>query len=249
MATSDLYLTIDHGNSGAKYVLWEGGEIAGMTASAVLSAEVVTSLAAGRRLRGIILGSVADTDGDAVDAIARLADRMIILTADTPMPIDIDYGSRSTLGVDRIAAAAGAAGLFGRREMIVVDAGTAITIDHVDASGTFRGGNIAPGLTMQLEALHRFTARLPQVEYPENAPEWDGRFFGSDTASAITLGAIVAMAGAVEYCRRRLGGDTLVVLTGGSAPLLARHIDGEVEVFPRLVDTGLYRILLYNENN
>lgn len=246
---SKRYLTIDCGNSGTKYVVREGGEIAGGAATAALSGETVSALSGGIPFDAVIIGSVARADADEIEAVSRYAGRLIVMTGDTPVPIGVDYGSRSTLGVDRVAAAAGAVALFGRRPMLVVDAGTALTVDYVDAGGIFRGGNISPGLTMQLEALHRFTARLPEVIRPDDPDEWDGRVIGTDTASAMMLGAIVSMAGAVEYCRRRLDEHSLTVLTGGSAPLLARHIDGDVRLCPGLVDEGLYRILLYNENN
>lgn len=248
MATN-RYLTIDCGNSGAKYVVREDGEIVGGAASVELSAETVATLAGGHPFDAAIIGSVARADADEIEAVRRQVRRLLVMTGDTPVPIGVAYGSRATLGVDRVAAAVGAAGLFGRRPMLVVDAGTALTVDYVDAEGTFRGGNIAPGLVMQLEALHRFTARLPEVARPDDPTEWDGCVIGTDTASAMMLGAIVSMAGAVEYCRRHLPGQPLTLLTGGSAELLARHIDGETRLCPGLVDEGLYRILLYNEDN
>ena len=246
---SKRYLTIDCGNSGAKYVVREGDEITGSAVSATLSGEIVSALSGGIPFDAVIIGSVARADADEIEAVSRYADRHVVMNADTPVPIGVDYGSRATLGVDRVAAAVGAVALYGRRPMLVVDAGTALTVDYVDAEGIFRGGNISPGLTMQLDALHRFTARLPEVARPADPAEWDDRVIGTDTASAMMLGAIVSMAGAVEYCRRRLDGNLLTVLTGGSAPLLARHLDGDIRLCHGLVDEGLYRILLYNEDN
>ncbi len=129
--------------------------------------------------------------------------------------------------------------------MLVVDAGTAVTYDVVSADGHFRGGNIAPGMRMRLDALHRFTKRLPQVEVPREL-KYD-TFMGYDTTSAMILGAIYGIVGAISYYRARLGNDTLVVMTGGWANQLSGLCDFEIVVEPDLASKGLNRILLYNE--
>lgn len=68
----------------------------------------------------------------------------------------------------------------------MVDAGTAVTYDFVTSDGTFRGGNITPGLKMRLDALHRYTARLPQLEASTSIDHY--RVLGKDTADAMILG-------------------------------------------------------------
>lgn len=244
-----LYLTIDHGNSVAKMSLRSDEAFIARTAIDKVTPEAVTSFTAGRRLAGIIMASVAGYDTSLAEQLRPLADAVIELTPFTPVPIGIDYASRATLGVDRIAAAAGAAEIFPGRDTVVVDAGTAITIDYLDATGTFRGGNIAPGLDMQLQALHRFTARLPLVAAPAEDRE-EPAVYGTDTPSAILSGCLLAMAGAVDYFRRHAAGDDMaVVLTGGNGHLLAPYLSHCHPVTePHLVDNGLYRILRYNEN-
>jgi type III pantothenate kinase len=86
------------------------------------------------------------------------------LTHLTPLPIGICYETPETLGKDRIAAAAGAAGLFPGRNIAAIDAGTALTIDLITDKGFFAGGNISPGLRMRFAALHQQTYSLPQIE-------------------------------------------------------------------------------------
>ncbi|MDE6484472.1 MAG: type III pantothenate kinase [Duncaniella sp.] len=246
-----LYLTIDHGNSVAKMSLRRDDTLIASAAAEEVTPEAVSDFVGGRRLAGIIMASVAGYDSTLAESLRPLAGMVMELTPFTPVPIGIDYASRSTLGVDRIAAAVGAAAIFPRRDTVVVDAGTAITIDYLDASGTFRGGNIAPGLDMQLQALHRFTARLPLVASPAEVQS-SPAVYGTDTPSAILSGCLLSMAGAVDYFRRHAAGrdaDMAVVLTGGNGRLLAPYLSHCNPVTePHLVDNGLYRILRYNEN-
>jgi type III pantothenate kinase len=102
-------------------------------------------------------------------------------------------------------------------------------------------------MNMRLEALHRFTARLPRVEVPRELPTDD--FLGHDTTSAMTLGAIYGIVGSISYYKNRLPEGTKVVMTGGWAQELSRLCDFDITVDPHLVSKGLNRILIYNENN
>ena len=107
------------------------------------------------------------------------------LTADTPVPIRNAYASPATLGMDRLAAAVGAWSLKPDHDLLVVDAGTAVTFDFVSADGTYKGGNIAPGISLRLKSLHEHTGALPLVSAQGDAPQ-----FGRDTETAIRSGVI-----------------------------------------------------------
>jgi len=165
------------------------------------------------------------------------------LTPDTPVPVGVEYGSRATLGADRLAAAVGVAG---DTPVLVVDAGTAVTIDLV-AGNTFLGGNISPGLRLRFRSLNAFTSRLPLVGPEGELPE-----FGSDTVTAIRSGVMRGLAGelvAAYMTAQSRFGNIKMVLTGGDAailqPMLAeRGID--VESDPEAVGRGLVRIFNYN---
>uniref|UniRef100_UPI00272CC54B type III pantothenate kinase n=1 Tax=uncultured Duncaniella sp. TaxID=2768039 RepID=UPI00272CC54B len=168
---------------------------------------------------------------------------------DMPMPLKIDYATPHTLGEDRIAAAVGAWSLFPGENSLVVDMGTAVTYDVVTADGHYAGGNIAPGISMELRALHEFTARLPLVPFPEEMPSLCRELFGRDTREAIALGAVNSVVASIYYYRSRLPKDTVVVLGGGCGHHLASVCDFETRVDEHLVSKGLNRILLYNETN
>lgn len=127
------------------------------------------------------------------------------------------YQNPAQLGVDRWCALIGAHGLF-RRDCIVVMAGTATTIDSLDAAGVFRGGLILPGLELMRQALARDTAGLALA---------DGHYAAQPrcTDDAIVTGCIEALAGAIERAWTRLNaGDALCVLSGGNAEVIGNHL-------------------------
>ncbi|HEX5394206.1 MAG TPA: type III pantothenate kinase [Rhodocyclaceae bacterium] len=142
------------------------------------------------------------------------------------------YEVPQQLGADRWAALIGARALHDG-PCLVVSAGTATTVDVLDADGQFRGGLILPGLDLMRAALAGNTAQLPAdsgafIDLPRK------------TVDAITSGAINATLGAIERMFRQLIGDqALCLLTGGAAPLLLPHLPLPVRHEPLLVLEGL----------
>ena len=243
------YLTIDRGNTEAKISLWDDDQLIDSVINPEVTAALLADFVAHRTVRSAIYCSVA-ADGDSLSGLlATVAAKVLRLDWRLPLPVEIGYATPSTLGTDRIAAAAGAWCDRKGEPVLVVDAGTAVTFDYVDADGRFTGGNIAPGISMQLQALHDLTARLPRVPYPEHPiRDFGDRFLGTDTPSAITLGALYAIVGAIDYYRRRLPGQPRVVLGGGCAHTIYPLCDFPVEADEHLASKGLNRLLLYNEN-
>ncbi|MBD5347570.1 MAG: type III pantothenate kinase [Bacteroides sp.] len=243
-----INLTIDQGNTAAKLALWEGDRLLDEAIELHLTPEIVGRYvdSAPGSIDAALYCSVAERGAALLEWLNSRGIRAAQLSAGSmPLPITIGYSSPHTLGADRIAAAAGAWSLHPGCNLLVVDAGTAVTYDFVDSAGCFRGGNIAPGMRMRLEALHRFTARLPRLEVPrEIKPE---RVLGTDTREAMILGAVYGIVGAISYYRSRLPADTVTVLTGGWANTLAGICDFPAEPVMNLVSKGLNSILLFNE--
>ena len=243
-----LYLTIDQGNTAAKLALWRGEKLEEThIVQSLVPASLAQFIANHPGIDAAIYCSVASHGTEIMATLNKSLRRAIKLTGNTPLPINIEYGTMGSLGVDRIAAAVGAQASFPGTPLLVVDAGTAVTYDAVTADGRFIGGNIAPGMNMRLEALHRFTARLPRVKVPRELPT--GLVFGNNTEAAMILGAIYGIVGAMSYYKSRLPENTKVVMTGGWAGELSRLCDFDINVDPHLVSKGLNRILIYNENN
>jgi type III pantothenate kinase len=145
------------------------------------------------------------------------------------------YEAPQQLGADRWAALIGARALHGD-PCLVVSAGTATTVDVLDADGQFRGGLILPGLDLMRAALAGNTAQLPA----------DSGVFADlprKTVDAIASGAINATLGAIERMFRQLRDERAIcLLTGGAAPRLLPHLSLPVRHEPLLVLEGLARV-------
>lgn len=242
----EFNLTIDRGNSAAKMTLWAGDEPVDTVVAARVDAATVAAFVGSRQVAHAIICSVGytpDVDADMPPEIARVT---TVMTPLTPTPVFNYYGTPSTLGADRLAAAVGAATQIECVELLVVDLGTAATYDYVTAAGVFIGGNIAPGLQMRLDALNDHTARLPRLEA---ASVVDLPVFGRTTRDAMLNGALHGIAAEIRYYASLLDKDSKIFLTGRNAPLVAPLLtDLSPVVDPLLVGRGLNSIIHYNES-
>lgn len=160
----------------------------------------------------------------------------------TRLKVNVD--NPREVGADRIVNAVAAIERWGP-PIIVVDFGTATTVDCVNAEGEYVGGAIAPGFRISEEALFSRTAKLPRVEVVK--PE---RAIGRNTIEAIQSGMFFGYVGLVDSlarrCRAELGGDVKVVATGGLSQLLCPASEVISEVDPFLTLRGL--AILYERN-
>ena len=157
-----------------------------------------------------------------------------------PLSVGVEHPER--VGIDRLAAATAADRLrTSRRAALVVDAGSAITVDFVSADGVFLGGAILPGLEMSARALHEFTDLLPLV--PPSKMDEPPSPLGVSTVTAIRSGLYWGAIGAVRELAHGMsaGGAAPpeVFLSGGSAALVARAFDRPVRILPHLVLSGI----------
>jgi type III pantothenate kinase len=158
---------------------------------------------------------------------------------DLEVPIATALTDASTVGQDRLLNALGAYSRA-KQACIIVDAGTAVTVDFVDGQGTFQGGAIAPGLNMMLRALREHTAALPEVRY-EPVPE--GSPFGRETVEAMRLGVQAAVKGMVRVLVERYsesyGAFPQIIATGGDARSLFESDDLVENIVPDLTLLGI----------
>jgi len=147
--------------------------------------------------------------------------------------------SPDAVGIDRLLNAVAACHRIQHAvSRIVIDAGSAVTVDWVDAGGAFRGGAIFPGFRLMAQALHDYTALLPLVDPPRPNPPLPGQ----STTEAIEAGLYWAGAGGIQALVRRLSEtarDRVVFLTGGDAELLAPVMDADVIVWPEMTLEGI----------
>jgi type III pantothenate kinase len=237
------YLTIDQGNSAAKVATWLDDKLINESWYGTLTEADINELSSRYVFDAAIYSSVSARGEDILKALANVTDHIYELTADTPLPIKIDYATPHTLGRDRIAAVVGAQSHYPGHWLLVVDMGTAITYDVLSPDGHFIGGNIAPGVFMRLEALNHYTSRLPMVETSGNVPMW-----GQTTEEALRAGAINGVVGEIEHYRSQLPQPVEVVVTGGAYDLIVGRTTFPIHVDRHLVSKGLNCIIRYNEN-
>lgn len=152
------------------------------------------------------------------------------------------YADFRQLGVDRWLAIIAAVGRFAG-PVCIVDAGTAVTIDMVAADGAHLGGYIIPGLDLMRRSLGEETAALRRLAGREQRSLPDGPATpGRSTSAAIDGGALAAVCGVIDRCFGSLCAsqkDSTLVVTGGDAERLLRHLDAAAQHRPQLVLEGL----------
>jgi len=189
----------------------------------------------------VIVSSVAEPDAGLMEGLAEHF-RVLELTHQTSLPFDNRYRTPHTLGKDRLAAVAGAQALWPGESCLVIDCGTCIKYDLLTADGIYPGGNIAPGLWMRIQAMHHFTARLPEV--PMKMPtDWIGDSTETALQNGALRGASLEIEGFVQRFRQQVE-SLIVVLTGGDADFLKAYLDiPNLKTEPNLTLFGLNHIL------
>ena len=200
-----------------------------------------------------IISSVVDIEAAVVNTLHRRSQHFVLFDHNTPVPIINRYDTPETLGQDRLAAAVGAKTLCPEENLLIIDAGSAITYDFVSDEGEYMGGNIAPGVKMRLTMLQRMTKKLPLVEVEENEliP-----LFGTNTRDAIAAGVVRGIAYEVKGYMRTLAEKVPhfhTFVTGGHAPYILNNVRSsrsekrELRHEKYLVLIGLNEILRFNK--
>ena len=243
-----MNLVIDFGNTRAKVAKVEQGEIVAVEAFGYdQEAKIEAFIMQDNAYDGIILASVVDIESQPLkNIIASLPQKPLILSHQTPIPIENSYKSPETLGLDRLAAAVGAYNNYPNCNVLVIDIGTAITYDLLSSSGIYLGGNISPGINLRLKALNAYTSKLPLVE-----ANFDSALFGTNTIEAIQSGTyqgIVAEIDGIITKIMTIYPNLTVILTGGDANNFAKNLKNAIFVNFNIVIEGLNSILEYNQN-
>lgn len=153
--------------------------------------------------------------------------------------IAVDVDQPNSLGADRALNTIAAHAKY-EGDLIVIDFGTATTFDAVDFTGAYKGGIIAPGINLSLDALVNNTAKLPRIAI-ESPPS--NSVIGRNTESQMLIGVfwgyVAMMEGLIARMRREIGRPARVIATGGLAILFDKHTDIFDAVDPDLTLEGL----------
>lgn len=249
-----MNLCIDQGNSRTKVALMtDEGQIIKDLSYKSFSSTDVERLFDLYDITDSIISSVIDIEAAIVNTLHRRSQHFVLFDHNTPVPIINRYDTPQTLGQDRLAAAVGAKHLCPNENLLIIDAGSAITYDFVTEKGEYIGGNIAPGLKMRFTMLQQMTKKLPLVEVEEKEliP-----LFGKNTRDAIAAGVVRGIAYEVKGYMRTLQEKVThfrTYLTGGHAPYIinnvrtSRNENRQMHHEKHLVLIGLNEILIYNK--
>jgi type III pantothenate kinase len=237
-------LVIDFGNTAQKLAVFDGSEIQSVLNFSGITAEDIHGVTqANSPIYASILSSVVDLNEEIEKALSVLTNFMI-LDHKTDIPLTNLYRTPETLGKDRIAAVVGASKYFEGKDVLVIDAGTAITFDFITAQKEYMGGAISPGINLRFKALHKFTGKLPLIS--RKSPE---DLIGSSTEgsilSGVMNGVLSEVEGTIEKYRQRFPG-LIVVITGGDAAYFVSNLKSNIFAIPNLVLEGLNVILEWN---
>ena len=247
-----MLLAIDVGNTQIVIGLYDEAEIVDHWRLATVHDRTSDEYAV--LLRQLI--GAAPLDGVAISSVvprATMALREMVRRYFTLEPVVVEPGTRTGMpiltdnprevGADRIVNAIGAYDLYGG-PTIVVDFGTATTLDAVSAAGEYLGGAILPGIEISMDALFARADRLSRVELVEPR-----NVIGKNTIESLQAGAIYGFAGQVDGIVRRMEqelGECTVVATGGLGPLIARFAASIQQLDPWLTLHGLR--IVYTRN-
>lgn len=239
-----MNICIDIGNTSAKAGIFEGENLVELVQN--LSDRGIIKFLKQRNPEHIMISSVRKGIGRILGQAVDIAHTMQF-DHTTPVPFTNAYHTPQTLGLDRIAAVAGAGFLHPGKDVLVVDIGTCITYDLLDGAGTYHGGGISPGVEMRLKAMHKFTSRLPLL-----SAKGDVELIGKTTSECMLSGATNGTAAEIEGIilrYRQFFGDLDIIFCGGGAKFFESKIKGHIFAVPNLVVIGLNQILRSNLND
>lgn len=173
----------------------------------------------------IVISTVSGPTADAIEAALgeRFSGPFYRFGRDLELPIShtLTESGERTVGQDRLLCAIGAFDVV-KQACVVIDMGTAITVDFVDGEGVFHGGAIMPGVAMMFDAMHERTAQLPRLAYKK--PDEDSHAPGNQTDEAMQLGVTACVRGAIRFLAERYAefyeGYPQIIATGGDMGVL-----------------------------
>lgn len=238
-----MNLCIDIGNTKSKIAIFEGNEVKHSWSRKNVSKEWLIKNLKDFAVKASIISNTRTVHED-VRAYLKEQTFFVELDGSTELPIQNYYTTPKTLGRDRIAAVCGASELYPNQNVLVIDAGTCITMDAISKDGDYFGGSIHPGLTMRFKALNNYTGKLPLVKRQEMKD-----LIGDSTENSILAGVSYAtvkeMEGMIHDYKVKFG-ELIVIITGGDASFFVSQLKSKIFAHSNLVLLGLNKILNYN---
>ena len=237
-------LCIDQGNSSTKIGIFNYNALVHQAEYKEFSENEIVEIQNNFQIQSAIISSVVTNNEALLQLLQIHFQQLVIFSHHTSVPIENRYLTPQTLGLDRLAAIVGAQFLQPNKDLLVIDAGTAITYDFLDSNKVYWGGNIAPGIEMRLKSLHDYTQKLPLIQ----AEPYD-ELLGNDTKTAILAGVLQGiqfeMDGYINTLKIKYP-ELSIFLTGGSTFYFDTKLKNLIFAEKKLVLIGLNRILNFN---
>ncbi len=243
-----MNLVIDQGNTFTKIGVFDKNQLIYFNSDNKLDKRNIGIVIDKYKIEKIIVSSVQQSFSN-VQEIQHLLSikgnvHLVVLSHQTSIPIKNNYNTPHTLGLDRIAALVGASLLYPNAPKLIIDAGTAITIDLLNEENIFMGGNISPGLQTRFNALFQNTKKLPQLT-PNKETPFMGKCTNEAIWSGVQNGILLEIDGYINHFIN-INEKTTTILTGGDADFFASNLKNRIFVHRNLVLTGLNAILEHN---
>lgn len=173
--------------------------------------------------------------------------KLHFISKESKFPFQNLYNTPNTLGIDRMVLAAGAVLQFPNKSRLVIDAGTCITYDFIDAKDNYLGGAISPGIRLRYEALHNYTAKLPLLS-KENPEKLIGNSTNQSIHSGIINGVTMEIEGFINSNLDK-NDNFIIILTGGDSDFLAERLKNTIFANPNFLLESLNQTFQYNHND
>lgn len=239
-----MNLLIDIGNTHTKLAVYSDKSEAEFRYDEIRIDDIKSIRKSYPELENVIVSTTAKENNELVNYCEEEFNTFINLSHKSQLPIELNYETPETLGKDRLATAVGANSLFPDTNVLIIDLGTAITIDFVNANNEFLGGNISPGVEMRFKAMHELTANLPLLKKNKNYG-----LTGQNTNNAIIFGVQTGILFEIQRYIEVYGDkydDLKTILTGGNSNLFEKELKNCIFAVPNLIFEGLNKILLHN---
>ena len=242
-----MNLLVDVGNTAVKLALFDKGDLISddsIGANFFLE-KIKTIFQHYPKVNWAIVSSVGNLGEKELEFLKTFCN-VHVLSDVSKIPFKNLYATPKSLGVDRIALASAAFFYKPNSNVLVIDAGTCITYDFINANGEYLGGAISPGVEMRYKALHQNTSKLPLLQKTEPLNN-----IGDSTEMCIHSGVVNGTCAEIDgvigdYLSRFA--DLTVILTGGDAQFLSKRLKNTIFANSKFLLKGLNYLLEYNKH-
>ena len=243
-----MIVTVDVGNTRIKAAVFEGSaNLAHFVFDKVELAQNVKKILEDFPLVDcMVISSVGDIDKKSFLVFESKVKVHFVSHGDI-FPFENNYGTPKTLGIDRMVLAAGATLSYPNQNRLVIDAGTCVTYDFIDANDVYQGGAISPGIRLRYESMHNFTVKLPllTLESPESHV---GKSTAQSMHSGVVNGLVYEIDGFIDKYKANCS-KIIIILTGGDAEFLAKRLKNTIFANSNFLLESLNQTYQYKINN